>query len=93
MKEIIIKWCETNQLHIDDAIRVLIEYFSYSGRSITSQEIMGLLTISEKMNAPINWNMIMTQIALKNNLVITSVYSKEDSFGNRQLIKRNCYEE
>lgn len=90
IRSIIENWCKTNSLTIADAHALLEEYFSYSGRKMTGDDFQTIVEASRHF--PIDWDMIITQIVLRNHWTLMRVESKPDSRGYRYLINRYLYE-
>ena len=90
MRDIILKWCNSNQLSMEDAYLIISEYLSYDERTITTQELQAILNVGNMF--PINWDYLIYKIAGKNNLEIIKVESPADQRGARRIIARKLYD-
>lgn len=87
MEKIIKRWCESEQLSIEDATSLLTEYFSIDNRNPTGEQLMALLQMNSVFS-PIDWEMIIKRICQKNNWTIISVYSSPSIQGQTRLLYR-----
>ena len=64
MKDIVKRWCESGQLSVEEAYKLITEYLSYTDRTPTPEELQAILYIGQGL-VPIDWDTINTTIAIK----------------------------
>ena len=57
MKDIIKRWCESEQLSVEEAYKLITEYLSYTDRTPTPEELQAILYIGQSL-VPIDWDKI-----------------------------------
>lgn len=92
MKDIVKRWCESGQLSVEEAYKLITEYLSYTDRTPTPEELQAILQIGQGL-VPIDWDKINTTIARHYNCDIIKVETVPDNFGNKRLICRKFYEQ
>jgi len=90
MKEIIENWFKTNNLSIENAYSLLVEFLSYDKREMTNEQFHAIMQIGQNM-VPIDWDYIIKVIALHNDWTLLYTYSVPDALGNRQILRRDIY--